>query len=956
MLKMIKKALLFILISVVEIINAQDAILKGLITDDQTHEPLIGALVMVEGTELVVESDIEGNYSIAIPAGKHQVIFGYDTYHSDTLKNLVLTAGQVLYKNVGLKASVTQMETVVLIQKTEKNSAEEVLKSRKEATTTSDGIDQKTLTKSNNPTVSDGLKKVTGASIQDGKFAIIRGMGDRYNAGYINGAPLPSTESDRKAFSFDILPTSLVDNLIILKSGSADLTGDFGGGVIKISTKSIPDSFIVNVGLGGQYNSVTTNKTYKAFKGSSTDWLGFDDGLRSRPDLTESNNLALTNNVGANLPKYVSDTKKFNNDFVHENFKAPFGSRFNFAIGAPFIKKERFELGAIAAYGYNQTFTRTERNTNFFKAIDDDGNMIADQSSSFNDITGVRAVNNSALANVGVKIAKNHKIDWKNTYGLNTSITDLARKGKAYSSDGDQEVTQYVNLMQYNRMFTSQLNGVHDLFSKRLKADWNMSLAEIKKKIPDYRVVTYSKSLVPDEETGALYTYIVKADRFSDGQGRFFSDLDENLKSGGFNLNYKLNDGDSALVTTNVKAGFFIQERNRDFGFDSYAYHTVPGNAPNPDTISKNFNAEQFDKDKVYMFNQARKGEKFYKGASHLKAYYVMLDQNFCKKLKLSYGLRYETFAQTVTTADVKNEQSKNVILPSVNFNYKISPNKSNLRLAYYKSVNRPEFREIASFAFFDFLQNADIQGNNKLKQADISNFEGRYEYLPSPDQMISVGGFYKTINNPIEIRYDWSQVTYRTFLYANENKAKVYGLELEYKKTFDFLSKATGVKGFDFFFFTSNLTLVQSRVETLLGSPSLNNRPLQGQSPYLVNLSFGYDNKNNGWSSTISLNKYGRRLAFVGRTADEETGLRPNPDFGYDTYENPRTVVDFQVSKTFKRYSIKGTLGDLLHQDLVFYNDVNGNRKYDGNRSQDLTIFKNNIGYTFTLAASANF
>lgn len=930
-------------VSLVHLLWAQDGILKGVVKDGHTNEPLIGALIVVDGTEIAAESDIEGNYSLNIPAGTHQVIFAYDTYHSDTLKNLVLTSGQIVYQNVSLKANVTEMETINFVQKIDKSGADEVLKVRKEASGTSDGVDQKTLTKSNNPTVSDGLKKVTGASIQDGKFAIIRGMGDRYNAGYINGSPLPSTESDRKAFSFDILPTTLVDNLIILKSGSADLTGDFGGGVIKISTKSVPDSFQVNVGMGAQYNSMTTNKTYKAFEGSKTDYLGIDDGLRDRP--------ALTTTLGSDKPgkllnEYIEDTKKFNNNYNLQQFKAPFGSRFNLSLGAPLVKKEKFELGVVGAYNYNQTYTNTQRATRFYKADFDNGTINSD----FKDSIGTMSVNNSGLVNIGAKIMNNHKVEYRGMNGISSTITNLSRAGGTGYAEGNIfNVRQYSTIMLYNRLRTHQFLGEHSFMGKRLKLDWNVSNTKIKKQIPDYRVVTYSNFV---DEDGVQQSTIATGNDFSAGNGRFFGDLDENLNSQMLNASYALNNYDSAAIGSTVKAGFFHQTRNRDFVSYKYIYHNAGQAGVHPEEPGLDFNNANFDVNKTFLHDPTPLSDRKYDANSKLLAYYVMMDQKFRKKLKLSYGLRFENFEQEVNSGGVSSGLKKNVVLPSVNANYMLTPMKSNLRLGLYKSVNRPEFREVAKFAFFDFLQNADIIGNNNLKQADILNFESRYEFLPTPDQVVSVGGFYKVINNPIEQRYDASQPTFRTFTFSNEKRARVYGLELEFKKTFDFIGRRSDKNFFNFLYFTSNLSLIQSRVAVAEGSSSVDNRPLQGQSPYLVNFSLGYDNPNNGWSATLSANKYGRRLSLVGPSVDPSSRkLNPN---GYSIYENPRTVIDLQVSKAIKMFTIKATLGDLLHQDLIFYNDNNISGNFEENK--DNTVFRSKIGYTFTLALAASF
>lgn len=900
----------------------------------------MGALIVAEGTNNAVESDLDGNFSLSLPAGTYKIIASYEAYLSDTF-NIKLSPNQIITKDFALKASVHDMGTITFVTKVKKDDDMGTLVEKKKETGTSDNIDVKTLQKSATSSVSDGLKKITGASIQDGKFAIIRGMADRYNAGYINGSPLPSTEADKKAFSFDILPTALVDNLTILKSGSADLNGDFGGGIIKISTKSIPDSFIVNVGAGAQYNSVTTGKEYTAFKGSKTDWLGYDDGLRSHPSISTTLG---KKNPGSELAAYVEDTKKFNNDYNLQQLKAPFGSRFNLAIGSPFIKKEKFELGGLAAYNYSQTYTRTLMENNFY-ILDQDANI----NSKYKDTVGSMTVNNSVIGTLGMKLLKNHKIDYKFMNGINSNVTNVSRFGNNdIVTSALNTIRQYSTIMTYSRMRVHQILGENKFFNDKLKIDWNLSKSNILKEIPDYRVVTYSRFF--NEDDGVFVNTMATGYDFKAGNGRFFANLNEELKSGTFNAKYEINKSEKNNIGNSVKFGAFAQERTRKFESQKYVFENLPQANLDPSNPGHDINNDNITANKSFLTNVNTLTDKEYNAKSNLTAYYGMFENNFYERFKISYGVRYEKFNQEVNAFHSNSKLNKEVFLPSINTNLKITPVRSNLRFAAYKTVNRPEFREVASFAFYDFLQNADIIGNPDLKQADINNYEARYEFLPTPEQIVSIGGFYKKINNPIEQRYDISQPTFRTFTFANEKSARVYGVELDFKKNFDFIGHKSDSNFFNFMYFSSNIAITKSVVTVNEGSTSSSGRPLQGQSPYLVNFALGYDNKNNGWAFTFSANKYGRRLATVGAT---KTAQGVYMKGGYNMYENPRTVVDFQVAKTIKKFTIKGTWGDILHQDLIFYNDVNGDLKF--NSSKDQTIYRSKLGYTFTLSVAAN-
>jgi outer membrane receptor protein involved in Fe transport len=347
---------------------------------------------------------------------------------------------------------------------------------------------------------------------------------------------------------------------------------------------------------------------------------------------------------------------------------------------------------------------------------------------------------------------------------------------------------------------------------------------------------------------------------------------------------------------------------------------------------------------KLYLVEKTSKDLDNYEGKSTLHAGYLMADQKYGEKWRAVYGLRYETMDLNVSNpATVQNIAAinKGVLLPSVNTTYYLTE-QINLRAAYYTSVNRPEFRELAPFAFFVFDKNAEIRGNKDLQIAQLNHFDARAEYFLPGNQIVSIGGFYKTIQNPIEMSIDVTQ-PFTTFTFRNEKSATIYGVELEMRKNLGFIPN-------DFFTHLavfSNLSLMKSVLNFDAGTQAQLNRPLQGQSPYIINAGLQYDNSENGWSGSLVMNQVGRRIAYVG--VDAKYGATRQ-----DIYENPRSVVDFQIGKSFKKFNLKLTLGDLFHQDLVFYQDANLNGKYDA--ATDRLMFKYNHGFTGALSFTYNF
>jgi len=466
----------------------------------------------------------------------------------------------------------------------------------------------------------------------------------------------------------------------------------------------------------------------------------------------------------------------------------------------------------------------------------------------------------------------------------------------------------------------------------------SLSYSNVHREVPDYRIVSYTKT--PDFPDYRL----ALGDFFNSSTGRFASELDEDVMGGTFELSKKFR---ISNIKTEVKAGYFYQQRDRTFGGRSFVYNGAPDELTLDPAID--LGSENIDPGKLFLVEKTSDDLSYYEGNSVLKAYYGAIDQLYFKKLRAVFGVRVEDIDLNVNnkrTASSVAKIEQTSILPSLNVTYSLSE-QTNIRASYFSSVNRPEFRELAPFAFFVFEKNAEIRGNSSLQIADLKNFDFRYEIYPHGGQMIAIGGFYKTIDHPIELSLDISQ-PFTTFTFTNEKSAKIYGLELELKKRLNFIHVFDLFKDMAVY---TNLSLIKSELQFFPGSQAKKNRPLQGQSPYIINVRLQYENVDNGWSWNLALNTVGRRIAFVG----------VDPQFGntrQDIYEAPRTVIDMQIGKTINDFNIKLTLGDLLHNDLIFYQDVNNNGKYNETSDQtaDRLMYFYTTGYTTTLALNYTF
>ena len=800
---------------------------------------------------------------------------------------------------------------------------------RKKAVGVSDGISADLIKKTPDRTTGDVLKRITGASIQEGKFAIIRGMNDRYNTGYLDGALLPSTESDRKAFAFDVVPANLLDNLTIYKAGTADVSGDFGGGIIKINTKAVPETFTQNITVGGQMHSLTTGKAFTEFKRYGSESFNILSSDRNIPDFTEGG-LKLSGAFASTADKtrLANNSTNFNHDWSNSTSNALFNTRLGYSLGFPIKLKNNDKIGVLLALSYSNTRRNSEGAINTYDGIG--------QVTAFSDKLSLQNTSTGGIFNINYVGAKT-QINFRNLLNANLDNNVVERTGSGNLAE-DLSVQNKSNIVNYNRLYNSIVSLKQVFGDNSLVLNANVSYSNVVREVPDYRIVNYTKT--PDFVNYRL----ALGDFFNKSTGRFASKLNENLLGSNIDVSKQFNTG---KVRSEIKLGYAYQDRNRTFAGRSFVYGGDIGDGTlkvEDDLAAKNIGAS-----KLYLVEKTVNGNDYYEGKSRLNAYFLSIDQKYYDKLRVVYGVRYEDMTINVDNQKVNKkvaEIKEGAVLPSVNATYSLTE-KSNLRASYFASVNRPEFRELAPFAFFVFDKNANIQGNKDLKIAQLNNFDVRYEFFPSGGQLMSVGGFYKSIKNPIESSIDITQ-PFTTFTFENEQSASIYGLEFEIKKTLDFIGASPIWKDLSVF---SNLSLIKSTLTFVEGSLAKQDRPLQGQSPFILNAGVQYENQDNGWFASAVVNRVGRRIAYAGVDAK-------NAPTRQDIYEAPRTVLDIQIGKNYKNMNLKLTLGDVLHSDLVFYQDTDANGKYTNTKATnaDLLMFKYTNGFTAALSFGYNF
>ncbi|MDX2172609.1 MAG: carboxypeptidase-like regulatory domain-containing protein [Bacteroidota bacterium] len=959
------KNLLFIFFAILLFskINAQTGKISGTILDSKTGETLPGATALIEGTTKGASADFDGKFIITgVPVGKATIVINYISYNSKKITDIEVKSGDVTDINVLLDPSTSQdlAEVEVVVTLNKENNTALVLQQKNNASV-SDGISSESIKRTPDRNTSDVLKRVSGASIQENKFAIIRGLSDRYNAAFINGSPLPSSESDRKAFAFDIFPADMLDNLIIIKTATPDMPGEFAGGIININTKSIPEKNFISFSGSGAYNTLTTFKNFRTYDGGKYDWLGFDDGGRKVPEGIPETKVfdTLKNDDKALL------AKKIPSKWGNKNIKAlPQGS-FQFSIGRNLQLFKR-NFGVIFSTNYRNS-TNTNRNIRReFEEQSATNTNDAVKKVELTDTIFTQTILNSSLLNLAYKFNENNQLAIKNLFSISADDKLSSRTGvrdiDLLKGGGDAFFEKATNkLFTQNILYSGQLEGTHYFPKPKLKFKYLGGYNEINRSIPNQRRMVYQKSAKSADDSIPYFAVVQNNGTIPSAAGNmFWADTKEKIYSIRYDLSMPLN---LKNIKTEFKIGGMHQQRNRTFnvrnlGFSRYRKTSSPS-AP------FNSNLLLLPEDSIFLpqnlgltesglggfkLDEATKVSDSYTASSTLHAGYAMFDTKIFEKFRLVGGVRLESYKQNFKYIDLGTKKEITIDttiidpLPSVNFIYSLNE-KINIRLSYYKTLSRPEFRELAPFAFYNFIYDNILSGNPLLKRATIDNADLRFELYPGAGQILSVTGFYKKFKNPIELINRTGVSGGNELYYTNVPSAENFGGELEYRfKLSSFFKNDSSI-------FLNNLTLytnaafIKSRVkiDTLVTTGSVSDRPLQGQSPYLVNAGIQFFHPKQLWSASLSYNVVGQRIFIVGNVQEP------------DVWENRRHVIDFQVTKQFAKYfEAKINVRDALAQDLNYFQDLNKNKKFD--KGIDNLWQETTFGQTITLSLSCKF
>jgi len=937
-----KLYLILVATSIATLSLAQNGTIAGKVIDLKTKEAVIGANAVIEGTTVGAATDIDGNFIIPnVKPGTYSLILSSITYKTQTISDVVVVSGNKTTLEITLAEDVAELEEVIVTAKKEIATDLNLLKSIRDSKLVVSGISSEQITKLPDRDVAQIAQRVPGVTIVDNRFVIIRGVPERYNQVMINGAIAPSTEIDRRSFSFDMVPAGAIDQMLIYKSSTAELPGDFAGGVIQLVTKQPSYEPFTSFGLNFGYRTNTTFEDHLSSDGSSTDFLGFDNGFRSLPDNFPATNQLIASAKNSSLRERAG--KSLTNNFDYNSRKAPVDMGFNFAIARNF-NVGRVKFNNLTSLSYSNSYQYYQSD---FLRYNEFTESSATKRFEYKDNFYSNDVRVNLMHNWLVELNAKNRFEFKNLFVQLGEHETTLRIGDDKIQNPNFDRTNYAYHYLSRSIYSGQLQGMHEL-GNGYKLDWVLGLNYINRNEPDYRRFRTFRDKVY-AGTEEPYTMQLPAAGNVFETGRFWSDLKDIGYSNGLNFEKKFNGANEKKAPV-LKAGYYAEYKTRNFNA-RYINYQYPNTADFDQAIGQElsrlpldqiFAPENIKRKDGFVIEEGTQPQDSYEGTNLLGAGYISGSTPF-GKLDVTAGFRGEYNVQTLdarTNAGLINiENPVFAALPSLNAGYNVT-DRSIIRAAYGRTVNRPEFRELAPFLYYQFEYEAAIVGSPNLKTAFIDNIDLRWEMYPNPGELISVGTFYKRFTNPIETYLSITTENPQLF-YGNAPEATSWGVELELRKSLASLGVSKFLRNTSV---NLNAAYIQSNVD--IGTAATNqiqNRPLQGQSPYIINMGVYYNDLDKGFSVNAAYNVFGPRIFSVGDK------IFPS------WWELPRQSVDFQISKTWNhRFETKLNIQNLLNAATRLYQDNNNDNEIK--IDQEALIQRYQVGTQFSVGLGWKF
>jgi len=941
------------LLAILTSVSAQTGTIAGKVMETESGFEVIGGTIMVTGTATGTVTDFDGTYQIKIAPGTYTLEYSYVGFNSQTFTDVVVEDGGLTTLDVQLSSSSIELETATVTAKASRQSVAAIMTLQKKAPTVVDGIGSQQIAQSGDSDVASAVRRVTGVTIEGGKYVYVRGLGDRYSKTTLNRAEIPGLDPNRNTVQMDLFPTNLVDNILVYKTFAPNLPGDFSGGLVDIATKDFPSQFTFNASVSAGYNTnVTFNDDFLSSQTSSTDFLGMDDGQRALPQVIEDNQNnfpqfgeGLSNPAKA---QEISDlTRSFDSQWTQTN-KSPFlNTGFSVSVGD---QKELFgkPLGIIAALSYDKSYngySNGETGIYELTAMVDQTDVLTSQLATV-DQRGEEEVIWGGMLSTTMKLTPNNKIGvmlMRNQSGTNAVTYQEGQKRRDDPDDIFQARTwEYVE----RSLTTGQLNGKHVLTNmNNIAIDWLASYSISQQDEPDLRFFTNRYDPV-DDRFFIKPSSDVPASRFDRNLNQANTDVKLN-----FSVPFMQWNGLSSML----KFGGSYVFRDREFRESRYNFNSGSFSFPDGDLTAYFADENLIQADDagyvnpstgLYVSSNFRNANN-YNSDQTVVAGYLMAELPLTNKLRAVTGARVETTAVRLETFDTdvtlatypKLDGEQKLIdqvdvLPSLNLNYEMTEDMK-VRMAFNRTLARPTFREIAPFAS-QRIGYVEV-GNPDLQRTLIDNVDVRWELFPGAGEMFSLSGFYKGFENPIERTFNPeagnTEITWR-----NVESAFLLGGEIEVRKNLEFLGDgfAPFSIGGNFSYIYSETKISEKELALIRASDpnAKDTREMFGQAPYVGNLLLTYKSAKD-LTANLAFNVVGDRITVI------TPGATPN------YYQRPQPSLNFNIAKQLPSgIRVKLSANNLLnaaYKETVEFKGV------------EYAIQTQELGRTFSVSLSYN-
>ncbi|KAF2328153.1 TonB-dependent receptor [Flavobacterium ginsenosidimutans] len=906
---------------------------------DKNGLALPGASVRVIETANAAVSDFDGNYSFSLEAGTYSIEVSYVSFQTQKITDIKVAESDVAL-NVILKDDSESLDEVVVTQTFQKATAstEGMLLQQKKAAQLSDGISAEQIARTPDKDVGSTLKRITGVTTIDDKYVVVRSMGERWNQAVMDGVNLPSTDPSQQQFNFDIIPTAMVESVVVSKNATPDMYANFAGGSVEVKTKDIPKKNFMAFSIGTSYNSRATFKDRLTKKEGEHDYIGFDDGTRTYPSGLTNIDVPTTE---AESGPFIEQSKRFTQDnFTTFKTYATPGTSLQFALGQVYKLKDNNKFGFVGSAIFKNTqdqlkIDHTERGSympnsefvpeeeNGYSTFKKYGFKNSGASYNFNSTLG-------GMLNAGIQLGK-HKITTRNTYMhmYDNQLTQITG-WNMYTGNLEGIVdgtflpfTKETDYPVYQTFIQNKIEGNHR-FGK-FEINWFGAFSSTSKDTKDATFLTSLRRKVGDDTQ--LYQLVYNSDPESFKRSNFTNS--ENDYNGGINFSYAFDFNDS--FANIVKAGYFGTYKKAKNQQESSALNVV---GQGTDTAIVDFPLSELLDGSYYRWGgfgwkRITTYGNEYIGDVKVHSPFLMLDNKFSQYVRLVWGLRAESYVYTQIASQSDNAGGFETVqkddkvwqyLPSANLT--VSPsNKLNLRLGYNKSVLRPQFSERLNMPYYDPVRNAMVLNyTGGIVSTVVDNYDFKTEWFPSQGEIISFGIYKKNIKNPIEGVTQIGNDGGTRYIYnMNSDSAELFGFEFEIYKNLSFLGEGDLLRKI---FISGNAAFNTTKVTGYVnidGTGGLYeaNRPLFGQAPYNYNIGMDYIGDRFGFS--IRHNAIGDQYILVGF------------DYQAEEIRMPYGVTDAQVSYRFfeeRNLELKLGIKNLFDTAIETYNNANSYSK----------------------------